>query len=385
MKQSLKTILGVALLTIVPTLLVWLPFALRLDQFWGIPLSKNGMATIVANYDGPLYLIVAKTFYDPALIKQFQFNLPVEYYSAHLPVFPLFIRIFSTVFGTLYSMLAVTVGSAFLAIWFFRKFISQYVSDMNAWYLTAVFAIFPARWLIVRSVGSPEPLFIASIIAAIYFFQKGKYLTSALWTALATTTKTPGILILVAVGASTLVPEINNFVGIHFTNFTKFFKLKKLLPFLIVPLAIFGVFYIYKLRLNDFWAYFHSGDNIHLFFPPFQIFNYAAAWVGTFWQEEIIFIYLLGGFAVIKLIKEKTGIVAWFSLIFFILTLFIAHRDLVRYSLPLVPFLIFAYRDQLVKNEFKIVFMLLLIPIYLFSLAFISQNVMPIADWSPFL
>jgi hypothetical protein len=56
-----------------------------------------------------------------------------------------------------------------------------------------------------------------------------------------------------------------------------------------------------------------------------------------------------------------------------------------RYSLPLVPFLYVAFSDVLVKKEFKIAAAVIVIPIYLFSLAFISQNVMPIANWAPFL
>lgn len=137
--------------------------------------------------------------------------------------------------------------------------------------------------------------------------------------------------------------------------------------------------------MGDFWAYFRSGDNIHLFFPPFQIFNYSAPWVGTFWLEEIIFIYLFGILGLIKLIKQKAGILVWYVGIFFVSTLFVSHRDLMRYSLPLVPFLFVAFNEAITKKEFKIAFVFIVIPIYLFSLAYISQNVMPISNWSPFL
>jgi len=58
---------------------------------------------------------------------------------------------------------------------------------------------------------------------------------------------------------------------------------------------------------------------------------------------------------------------------------------LMRYSLPLVPFLFIAFSETLLKKEFKIATMVIIIPIYLYSLAFISQNVMPISNWAPFL
>jgi hypothetical protein len=75
----------------------------------------------------------------------------------------------------------------------------------------------------------------------------------------------------------------------------------------------------------------------------------------------------------------------YFTLVFFIPLLFVAHRDLLRYCLPVVPFLILGFKDLLVKKEFKIALIVLLIPIYLYSLTFISQNTMPIANWAPFL
>jgi hypothetical protein len=159
------------------------------------------------------------------------------------------------------------------------------------------------------------------------------------------------------------------------------------LPILLIPLALTGVFLIFKIQLNNFWAYFNSGDNIHLIFPFFSIFNYSAPWVGTFWLEEVIFVYLLGAYGLVQLIKaNKTlGVIPWFVAIFFAVTLFIAHRDIIRYSLPIVPFLYLAYGQTVVKKEFKYVFALIIIPIFLFSLAYISQNVMPISNWQPFL
>ena len=83
--------------------------------------------------------------------------------------------------------------------------------------------------------------------------------------------------------------------------------------------------------------------------------------------------------------QKKEYELATFSAVFFTLTLFIAHRDLVRYVLPLVPFLFVAFSDILIKKEFKIALGVIIIPIFLYSLAFISQNVMPISNWAPFL
>lgn len=376
MKDTLKNFFWAVIFSTVPTVLIWLPFFLRIPVFWSIPLPTNGLATIVSNYDGPLYLVVAKTLYNKTSIEtNFQFPLHAEYYTAHFPLFPLLIKFFGVVTNYPYAMLIATLLSSIAAIYFFSRLISGYVKGGNLIFLTFLFAIFPARWLIVRSTGSADPLFVASIIASVYYFKNKKYWLSGIWGAVAQFTKSPGILLFAAYAAYFVFEYIS----------VKKFELKKYLPSLLIPISLVAVFGIYWLTQGSFWAYFHSGDNIHLFFPPFQIFNYSAPWVGTFWLEEIIFIYLIGAIGVYKLFEKKEYEIAIFSAIFYFVTLFIAHRDLMRYSLPLVPFLYVAFSDLLVKKEMKFAAIIIVIPIYLFSLAFISQNVMPISNWAPFL
>ena len=372
MRENLKRLIPLILISFVPTLLIWIPFIFRLPEFWNIPLTQNGLATIVSNFDGPLYLVVAKSFYSAEYIKaNFQFPLPVEYYVAHFPLFPIMIRVLGLLINYPYAMLIVTLASSVLALYFFNKLAKMYVSVNEALFLTTIFAIFPARWLIVRSVGSPEPFFVAAIIASLYYFKNKNFLWAGIWGALAQFTKSPAILLF----ASYIIYFI----------WQKKYEWKKYLPILFIPISLVLVFVYYFLATGDPLAYFHSGDNIHLFFPPFQIFNYSAPWVGTFWLEEVIFIYLIGTMGVYKLIAKKEYELASFAGIFFFSTLFVSHRDLMRYVLPIVPFLIIGFSEQLLKKEFKIALAIIVIPIYLFSLAFISQNVMPIANWSPFL
>jgi hypothetical protein len=386
MKGVFKGLVIAAILSLVPTILIWLPFFFRISSFWGIPLPQNGMATIVANYDGPLYLVAAKTLYNKMLIgPNYQFPLPTEYYTAHFPLFPLLIKFFGLVTNYPYAMLVATLISSILAIYFFMKLISQYVERKDVLFLTFLFSIFPARWLIVRSVGSADPLFVASIIASLFYFKNKKYWLAGIWGAIAQITKSPGILLFVSYLVFLLIPVIKNKIFVPAGKWIENLNFRKTFPILLIPLALIAVFGFYGIVQGDFWAYFHSGDNIHLIFPPFQIFNYAAPWVGTFWLEEIIFIYLLGAIGVYKLFQKKELELGVFGLIFFSISLFIAHRDLIRYLLPLVPCLFVAFSDMLVKKEFKIGLAIIIIPIYLYSLAFISQNVMPIANWSPFL
>jgi Gpi18-like mannosyltransferase len=384
-KETIKKLFFVSLFSLVPTILIWLPFFLRVPNFWSMPLPQNGMETIVANYDGPLYLVAAKTFYNKVQIKNnFQFPLPTEYYTAHFPLFPLLIRLSGFIINYPYAMLIVTLLSSILAIYFFQKLISEYVDRKDVVFLTFLFAIFPARWLIVRSTGSADPLFVSAIIASVYYFKNKKYWLAGLWGLVAQLTKSPGILLFISYVTYLILPVAKEKIEIT-SKWLQNLNFRKTYPILLIPLGILIVFTIYYFTQGNFWAYFHSGDNIHLFFPPFQIFNYSAPWVGTFWLEEIIFVYMIGAVGVYRLFAKKEYEIAVFSAVFFALTLFIAHRDLIRYSLPIIPFLYVAFSDVLVKKEFKVAVAVIIIPIYLFSLAFISQNVMPISNWAPFL
>lgn len=384
--MKFRSYLAVCALSLIPTFLLWAPFYLQLESIWGIPLAQGGMQAVVANYDGPLYMVVAKSLYNKDIIlNNFAFSLPFEYYAAHFPLFPLLIRVFATVAGYPWGMLITTLITSVFAHVMFFKLAREYVEEKEALWLTTVFALFPARWLIVRSVGSPEALFIGAIIAAVYYFRKKQYLLAGIFGAVAQLTKSPGILLFAGLMLALVLPRLH---GLAITNnFGKWVKTlhKRAIFLFLIPLSLLGLFYVYSIQFQDFFAYFNSGDNIHLFFPPFQIFNYAQPWVNTHWLEEILFIYLLSAVGLVRLIKDKDWTLASFVGVFYGTVFFVSHRDLLRYILPIVPFLIIAYRKELVKREMLFVAALIVVPIFLFSFAFISNNIMPIADWGPFL
>lgn len=370
------------------TILLWLPFFLRVDSIWGIDLKKDGMATLVANYDGPYYIVAAKSLYDPVAISQ-NFNFPLEpiYYTAHYPFFPLLIRGLHTIIPPLgypYAMLLVTVFTGIFAVCMFYLLLEEIGLKRHALWLSLLFTIFPARWLIVRSIGSPEPLFLGTVLASIYFFYKEKWWLAGIFGALAQFTKPPAILLFAAFSITLISTHWPKLAHNHFTTWVKILRWKAY-PILLIPISLFLVYVFYGIRFNDFFAYFNSGDNIHLKFPPFQIFNPGEPWVGTFWLEEIIWVYSFGFLGFLYLLKQKQILLASFTGIFFFSILFVAHRDIGRYILPIVPFLFIAFAKLLDSREFKIALVFLILPIYLFSIAFISNNITPIGDWSPLL
>lgn len=373
------------LLGVIPSILVWLPFLLGLDAFFGIPIPNGGMQNVAANYDGPLYIVIAKSFYNLSYIAtHYSFPLPLEYYAAHFPLYPLTIKLFSLPLGFPWGMLFATLFGSVLSTIYFYLLAKSVKTGKAALWLVVVFAIFPARWLIVRAVGSPEPLFVGLIMASVYHFNKKQYWLAGIFGALAQLTKSPAILLFVAYFCAIFLPKLKELATKRFAQWISTLNFRAY-PILLIPSALLGLFYLYKVQFGDFLAYFNSGDNIHLFFPPFQIFNYSQPWVNTHWLEEIIFIYVFALLGLIALIKQKQTVFAWFVGIFTVTIFFVSHRDLMRYSLPILPYVVLAFHKELSSKEFKLILAIIALPIFLFSLAFISNNIMPIADWGPLL
>ena len=193
-------------------------------------------------------------------------------------------------------------------------------------------------------------------------------------------TKSPGILLfpayILALVESHVIPMK---IGIQ-SNKPSF----NYLFLLFIPLGLLAVFGIYYIQYNDFLAYFHSGDNVHLVFP-FSVFISSASWVGTAWLEDILFYYTLYCATVVALWHSKQRSFFYFALIFFTATLFVQHRDISRYSLPLWPLAVIAFEHIFTSKKALIVGGVIFFGIYMYAWNFLSANVMPITEWLPFL
>lgn len=368
----MRKALALGFLSMLMTVMVWLPYVFKFPSFgwWNLDF-REGMVTVWKNFDGPNYLIVAKSWYNKEIVRaNFSSPLPLEYYPAHLPLYPAFVSLLDVFFRGPWAMLLATlVGDILVFVVFYRYL--ELIGIKNRFFLGLLWLILPARFLVVRSIGSPEPWFILFILLSLMAFKKEKYLLAGIWGAMAQLTKSPGILLFV----SYLV----------FIILERKQKIQKYLPLLLIPISAVGLFLFYQWRVGDFWAYFKSGDNFHLFWPPFSIFTPKGNfWTGDFWLEEIIWLWLIYGIGLRKLWAKGYKIEGIFGGIFFLTTLFIAHRDIARYILPISPFALVGWSETLVKKEYRYLLLLLILPVFLYSWQFISQNVSPIADWSPY-
>lgn len=368
------------MISLVSLFIFWLPFALKINSLWGIDFGRKGMEVIVQNFDGLNFLVVAKSLYDPKLIESInsQFltgNDPV-YFSAHFPIFALVIRMFATVMPLSYSLLTtIVISNILLAIGLYQLTKIVTGSEKTATIISMMCLFFPARMLSVRAVGSNEPLFIFFVLASLTLAIKSKHWLSALFGSLAVLTRSPGILLFGAYFWAWIVDR-DSLVT----------KTKRYLPYLLMPISLLGLFIFYGITYHDPLAYFHSGDNLHLFFPPFQIFSNTASWINDMWREDIIYLYVFYG-AGILLIQDKWDIINKWGIIYGTTLLFVAHRDLARYALPLAPIAMIGYAPYLNKIPRKmwLVGAILLIPIYLMGWQFVLKNIQPISNWAAFL
>ncbi|MFA7301181.1 MAG: hypothetical protein WC069_02640 [Candidatus Shapirobacteria bacterium] len=362
-------------ITIFSTLLFWGAF--YFDIPGKIGMGSVSMETIWANYDGPNYLAIAKCgYYSDCLRQNFALPMPLEYFPAHFPGFPALIAMFDVVFGGPQSMIYVTLISSILLSYFAYSFFNLYFSANKSLTLSFILLFYPARLFVLRQIGSPEPLFLASILASIYFFKTKKPFISALWVVVAQLLKSPGVILFAAFGLHWLITFIQ----------TKEINVKKYIWYLLSPLSILAIFYLYYVQTGDFWAYFHSGDNIHLSLVPYSVFMSHNVWINTVWLEDVIYIF---GIAFVSLFalhhRFKISLVFIFPLLFTIASVFVGHRDISRYIAPVYPFIILSLAKFLTKKRIIMVFVLLIPAVILYSLNFVAGNAAPIVNWAPYL
>ena len=372
-----KHYFSIFLITVISTLVFWLIFSLNIPSLFGLPLVN--LKTLFANYDGPNYLVISKCGYNFDCIRStFSLGLPLEYYPAHLIGFPLTIKILNIFFlGPLAMLLSTLIGSVFLNIYSY-KFFSTFIQKKQALFLTIVFNFLPARLFVLRNVGAPETWFIGFIIASLYHFKNKNYLLSALFLSLAQVFKTPAILLL----ASYFIYFIYDFNQ----SKDRLSLVKQYLPFLLAPISVILIFWLYYVQTGDFWAYFNSGDNRHLFPVPFGVFTSNSSWVNGIWLEDIIFIFIVAYYTGFKLFKKyKFQPVGTFILIYTIATTLVVHRDISRYITPIYPLVFIALVKQLTSPAFKKVFYIIIFAVYLYSINFCLGNTAPVADWTPYL
>jgi 4-amino-4-deoxy-L-arabinose transferase-like glycosyltransferase len=269
-------------------------------------------------------------------------------------------------------MISVNILATAVLAGFFYFMLKKLKISGNLLLLTIIFLFLP-RFLVLRTTGAPESLFLLFILISLFSFEKENYLLAGLFGALAGATKLPGIILFAAYGAVFIEKLI-------VTRKIRF----DWIWILLIPMGTALVFAWYGIKYGDFFAFFHTGATVPMPYP-FSAFNSQAKWVGTAWLEDILFYFFFYAVAAYRLSGIKQRSFYYFSLLFLTASLFVEHRDISRYTLPLWPLALIAFERFFTSPQVRIIGALMLIAVYLYAWNFLLYNVMPITQWLPFL
>ena len=331
-----------------------------------LPFLVDGTMDVIYRYwDGPNYVYLAKALY--AIPKDHPLSpyTTPEYFAAHLPLYPLTIRLFSFM-GYNNAMLFSTFLYTVLATVTLYQLLKE-----NRWVQSpmwsAVISLFiPARYLIYHNVGATEAPFVFFTLASILSYLRGNYLLAFVLGGLSGITRITGVLIGVAY-FFTLIIE----------------KKWKYIPLLaIVGIPLFATFTFYYFHYGDFFAYFGvnlSSSNSLIHLKPFDIFLLYSKTGNTHSAEFYLMMYAIYGIGVC-LLWQKNKLIFLYSAVSYIFCLFIFHQDLARYLIPLAPFALIIGYDRILSQLPARVACIALIPLcYYYAWKILPHNL--VVEW----
>jgi hypothetical protein len=373
-KDIIKEYIYVSIISILPILVIYIPFILKFDNLLFLDMNGGGMHTILKNWDGPHYMIIAKTAYDPELVAKLIFTLvPANYHAAHLPLLPIFIFIFSPIFGILYSGLFATILFGVLLNVIFYTIAKKYTKQPLL--LTFVFTVFPPRFLIVRSIVAPETMLVLFSFVSLVMWEKKKYFWSGLSGFFAMLSKIQAAWLFPAYVVASLEEWWS----------TKKFKWGYLWA-LLIPLAflLLSIFYYYQ--IGDFFAFLNAQSSVSMkLYFPFAQFNMDNPWSKTVWLEDVVFYFMAMFFLAYSMYKDRHRSWFYFSLLYSLFLVFIPQRDMARFVVPLLPIFMLKFERFFTSKKFVVALCFVLPAVYFYVVNFLLGNIAPVADWGPFL
>ncbi len=306
--------------------LVYAPFLTRMTEVYRF-------------WDGPDYLTVARTLYDvrpdnPLLA---YVHTPT-YFLRHLPVYPVLVRALSF-FGYQQALLLVSVLATCVATLLFYRLCRDVWKLSSPGFLALVFLFLPPRWLLYRSTGSSEAVYIALTLAAILFFERMQVVRASVAGALATLTRVSGL----AIAPAFAVVLWRRRRG------------RAVFWLAIVPTALALYFLFCASRTGNFFEYFSQhGDKMSVFRP----FGFLPELFrkGLYHQAEFHILLALV-YAVGTSRLRPFPSIFWYCVFELALHLFVSTEDWSRYFLAMAPFaLVVGFRDVIDTKAFRWIF-----------------------------
>lgn len=319
------------------------------------------MTTVYRFWDGPNYLTIARTLYDvepdnPLLAYVYE----PRYFLVHLPVYPLLVRTLSIV-GYQQALLLVSVLATCAATVLFYRLCRDVWKVASPAFLTLVFLFLPPRWLLYRSTGSTEAVYMAFTLAAIFFFERSKVGKASAAGVLATLTRISGLMIAPAFAVVLLRRR----------------RLKELAWLALIPAALAAYFFFCAARTGNFLEYFSQHGEKMAAFRPFGFLPELFG-KGLYHQAEFHILLALV-YAVGTSRLRPFPSIFWYCVFELGLHVFISTEDWSRYFLAMAPFaLVVGFRDVIDTKAFRWIF-----PPYVLAALFYAWGVIPLNGCRP--
>jgi hypothetical protein len=288
------------------------------------------MAPVYRFWDGPNFLTVARTLYEiqpdnPLLAYVYD----ARFFAAYLPLYPLLVRALAFV-GYERALLLASILAATAAALLFYRLARDVWKLKSPLFLSLVFLFLPPRWILYRSVGATESLFLATTLLSILWFEKGRVGRAACAGALAALTRISGLMIAPAYGVILLRER----------------RWRSIAWLALIPAGLLGYFFFCAERFGSFFAYFTPhGEKIARLVP----FGFLPVLFqrGMYHQAEFhILMALVYAVGISRL--RPFPVIFWYCVFEFALHVTLSTEDWSRYFLSMAPFaLVVGFRDVL--------------------------------------
>lgn len=339
--------------------------------------KETKLDIVYKNWDGPSYVLAAISLYNPQVAYDNNFigssdiHPDWTWLPAHFPLYPLSIRLVTLItlegIGYFPAMLLVSLGFTLATYLAFYELVKALSITKRPLYLTLPLIFLSPRWFILSHTGSSESMFLFFLIMFLLLLFQKRHLRAAIFLSLAQLTRPHAIFFVLGIGIIALV------------ELAREHDWKKVLhtyyPYLMVPVAVLSVFSFYYFQTGNFWAFFDAislTNNLQLI--PFKTFSFPSANIETFWQEVNAYDYVIYLGACLMMFRKVYWQYSVLGLVYFVPLIFLAHSDISRYAVPLLPFAFIAFSEIIERREFNLAVLLMSPAVMLYAINFMDHN-----------
>lgn len=295
---------------------------------------RDDLSVLYRYWDGPMYIAVAKTLYripwDNPISQVYHW--PPRAFAPFLLAYPLAIRAVAPLLGYPWGMIALTLLSSCAAVICFYHMVRDLALSEHPLELSIWFLFVPYRWLVYRSVGATEPLFLALTVLSLHTFIRRRYALSFLSAAVACVTRIQGLL---------LVPTYLLFA---------FFDRQDDLPrkallvggVLAIPSLLWLNLWAHARAFGDPFAYLSVNSEMLRFTPFWRMIDFARHspyLVGAMGAQLFLVLYGITTLGLVKLWGiDRSKVLFCYCLLGLVFLAFISDEDLGRFLIPYAPF-----------------------------------------------